>query len=202
MWVKKYLTAGVLTTVPLCVTVWFLHGIVVFFDDFAIKFFPQTESFFHDLPGLGIVLTVLFVFCMGVVAHTVLGEWLLGFGDRVLAKTPFVRSVYATCKQLFHAFFVTGNGDLRQVALIEYPHEGKWCVCFITGDAPKKMQDKLEEEECVSVFLPTAPNPTSGLLILVERKKLRKLNMSVEEGMRFVVTAGMALPEKKTKGGA
>ncbi|MCY4413729.1 MAG: DUF502 domain-containing protein [Alphaproteobacteria bacterium] len=197
-WFKTYFTAGLLVMIPLCVTIWFLQSTVNFFDDLAMRFFPRFQDISDGFPGAGLILTFIIFFLVGIISHTVFGGWLWRLSERILAKMPFVGAVYATSKQIFQAFLVRkGSKSLQKVALLRYPSEQHWCICFVTGDAPQKIkQDLGKDVKWCSVFIPTAPNPTSGILLIVEEEKLHILDMAVEEGMRFVVTAGMALPDQ------
>lgn len=194
--IKHYIYSGMLFALPVGMTIWFVLWVVGFFDSLVLWMLPQDpywQNLFFRFPGYGLLASLLFLFLLGFVCRTFLGEKLMGWGDNLMGRMPIIGAVYGTGKKIAQAFAAHNNGALRKVALMEYPSPGTWCLCFVTGEAPKQAQKALsKEKELVSVFLPTAPNPTSGILLVVPLQKLKILDMPANEGMRFIVTAGMS----------
>ena len=196
--IKYYIYSGMLFAFPVGVTIWFVAWVIRFFDSLVLWLLPEDpywQNLFFQFPGYGFLASLLFLFLLGFICRTFLGERLMAWGDKIMARMPIIGAVYGTGKKIAHAFAAHNDGALRKVALMEYPTEGTWCLCFVTGDAPDEAYKILKDKDLVSVFLPTAPNPTSGILMIVPLKKLKILDMPANEGMRFVVTAGMS--EKK-----
>jgi len=192
---KQYVYAGTLLALPAGVTIWIVLGIVDFFDRMVLLMLPDSArcyDMFCRLPGYGILVTFLILLMLGYVMHTVVGAKVMQWGERMMVRMPVVGAIYKTSRKIAHAVAGSQSADLHRVALLEYPHKGTWCMCFVTGDAPPAAHHELsKDEKWVSVFIPTAPNPTSGVLLIVPTSQLIMLNMPADEGMRFVVSAGI-----------
>ena len=194
--IRYYIYSGVLMALPVSVTVWFVVWVIRFFDDLVLWALPKDsawQNIFSQFPGYGLLATLVFLFLLGLLMRTLLGEKIVHLGDSVMARMPVVGAVYATSQKIAQALVGQNSNDLRKVALLEYPKEGMWCLCFVTGEAPQKVCERFpKEKDLASVFVPTAPNPTSGILLVVPLHKLIILDMPADEGMRFIVTAGMS----------
>ncbi|MDP3058166.1 MAG: DUF502 domain-containing protein, partial [bacterium] len=151
---------------------------------------PKLNIYF---PGLGIIATIALMLVLGTFTTNFFGRYLLQFSDKVFSNTPIVKNIYLTIKQLMDAFMSPSNSAFKQVVLIEYPRAGIFVVGFLTGTMRGEVQDKTQEE-MVAVFLPTTPNPTSGMLVIVPRKDVTLLHMSVEEGLKLIVSGGVFTP--------
>ena len=133
----------------------------------------------------------------GLFAANYVGKKLIGFGERIVVRIPLVRSIYLTVKQIVDAFMHGGkNMAFKRVVLIEYPRKGIYSIGFITAESNGEVQAKTKEN-VMSVFLPTTPNPTSGYLLFVPREDVVVLDMSVEDGLKLVVSGGIIAPEYK-----
>ena len=126
------------------------------------------------------------------------GKFFVNLGEKIVAKMPFISSVYSLLKQVFETFFSNKKQSFNQVVLLEYPRKGLWVIGFVSaetkGEVAQKVKDKM-----LNVFVPTTPNPTSGFLLFVPEKETIKLNMSVEDGLKFVISCGIVTPPQKRK---
>lgn len=150
--------------------------------------------------GLGLLATLLLVLMVGALTRNMVGRRLVGLGERVLLKIPLVKNVYAGSKQFLDAFTVPGKSAFRQVVLVQYPREGVYAIGFVASAAGPSWNG--DGEPTVNVFMPTAPNPTSGYVILVAQRELVPLPITVEEGLKLVVSGGIIVPPAMQRGPA
>lgn len=194
---RAYFIAGVLVTAPITITVWLAWEIVGFFDAQVQSLLPAQYNPEHYLPftipGIGLLVFILAVTLIGALTAGLIGRTALSLGERVLAKMPVIRTVYGALKQIFETVLAHKSEAFRQVVLFEYPRRGIWCMGFVSGRTEGEVQN-LTEDEVVNVFLPTTPNPTSGFLLFVPKKDLVILDMSVEDGIKMVVSGGIVTP--------
>lgn len=194
---RAYFIAGVLVTAPITITVWLAWEIVGFFDAQVQSLLPAQYNPEHYLPftipGIGLLVFLLAVTLIGALTAGLIGRTALSLGERVLAKMPVIRTVHAALKQIFETVLAHKSEAFRQVVLFEYPRRGIWCMGFVSGRTEGEVQN-LTEDEVVNVFLPTTPNPTSGFLLFVPKKDLVTLDMSVEDGIKMVVSGGIVTP--------
>jgi uncharacterized membrane protein len=183
--------------VPVVLTWYVLLSLFRFLDGFTGQVVEQLIG--HSIPGLGLVVTVSIVLITGALARSLLGRELIHLGQSILAGTPIVRGVYSTIRQIVDAFALTEQTAFQRVVLVEYPRPGMYAVAFVTAGAPPAAE-RLAGEELVSVFLPTTPNPTSGFLLMIPRQQLRLLDIPVEEGLKLVISGGIAGPGVDSRG--
>ena len=145
------------------------------------------------MPGVGLLITLAFLTLVGFLAAGLAGRTLVQIGERLLSRMPIVRSVYGTLKQIFETVLAQSSRSFREVVLIEYPRRGIGAIGFVTGPTQGEIQVR-SEEELVNVFLPTTPNPTSGFLLFVPRRDLVHLDMTIEEGIKLVISGGIVAP--------
>ncbi len=200
--VRRYLTAGLLVWVPLGVTFLVIESLVDFADR-LLQILPEEVQpdhwLGHDIPGLGVVLVFITVLGTGVVAANLLGQRLLAVGEALLARIPLVRSLYSGVKQLLESLMSGAGNSFRTVVLVPYPHPGSWTLAFLTGEGlPEAVA--ATGTELVNVFVPATPNPTSGFFLMVPRKDVVELRMSVDEGLRMILSMGMVVPGLPRKG--
>lgn len=193
---KRYFITGLLVVVPLYITVYVLTLIVGFMDNIfnvlPITLRPDTYLPVR-IPGQGIAITLIGIFLTGAVATNILGRRLFALGERVLLKVPIVRIVYNASKQFMETFFSDERDGFRKVVLVEFPRKGVYSLGFVTGKAKGELKSMVHENS-ISVFMPTAPNPTSGYLIMVEEADTIPMEMSVEDAFKVVMTGGMVVP--------
>ncbi len=193
---KKYLIAGLLIWVPLGVTVMVVKLLVGMMDQILVlvpqEYQPDILLGFH-LPGVGVVLAVIIVLGTGVIVANLFGRKLVSLWESILAKIPLVRTIYTSVKQILETVF-SSTQSFRKVLLVEYPRKGLWTLAFQSGTTQGEAQTKTGID-IVNVFIPTTPNPTSGFFIMVPRKDVVELDMSVDEGLKMIISAGVMVPE-------
>ncbi len=194
---RTNLLAGILITAPIGIT-FYLSWLVIGWIDSKVtpiipeKYNPETYLRF-SIPGLGLVVAIVVLILIGALTKGVIGRWWIRTLERLLARMPVIRSLYGAVKQIFETIMKQQSNAFRQVVLFEYPRRGSWALGFITGQTEGEVQS-LTEDEVVNVFLPTTPNPTSGYLLFIPKKDLVLLAMTVEEGIKMVVSGGIVTP--------
>lgn len=147
----------------------------------------------YHIPGiLGLGLLIIFSLLLGLIVKNVVGRKTIIMGEKILSKVPLVWNIYYASKQIMESFSI-GSKYLQKVVLIEYPRKGLYTIGFITSEAKNEIQD-VTKEDVINVFVPTTPNPTSGLLVMVPREDIIYLSMSIEDGIKLVVSGGMVVP--------
>lgn len=193
---KKYLITGLLIWVPLAVTLWVLDAIVSTMDRtlllLPVAWQPKQVLGF-DVPGLGLVLTVLAVFVTGLLAHNFIGRQLVHWWERLLSRIPIVRSIYSSVKQVSDTMLSPKGNAFRQAVLVEFPQRGHWAVGLVVG-APGPAITRHLHDDLLTVFVPTAPNPTSGYTILVRPSEVKELDISVDDALKFIISLGVVSP--------
>lgn len=145
------------------------------------------------LPGIGVIVLVIVITLIGAFTAGLVGRWVVRQGERVLDRMPVIRSLYKMTKQIFQTVLQNQSNAFRQAVLIEYPRRGAWAIAFLTADTQGELSEKLGQD-MVNVFLPTTPNPTSGFLLMVPRSDIRVLDMSVEDAVKLIISAGIVHP--------
>ncbi len=193
---RKYIIAGLLVWMPLGITFLVVRAIVGFLDKSLLllphAYQPDTLLGFH-IPGLGVVLGIILVLATGMIVANLLGRRLVAAWESLLAQIPLVRNLYAAIKQILEAVFATDGKSFRSVLLIEYPRKGVWSLGFMTSDQLGEVQDKTGKK-VISVFIPTTPNPTSGFVLMVPKEDTLELDMTVEEGLKMIISMGVVVP--------
>lgn len=196
---RKYLIAGLLVWMPLGITFLVIRAIVGFLDK-TLLLLPtayQPENLFgFNIPGLGVALAVFLVIATGMIVANLLGRRLVATWESFLSQIPLVRTLYKGIKQIMEAVLATDAKSFRKVLLVEYPRKGLWSVAFMTSDGLGEVQEKTESD-VISVFIPTTPNPTSGFVIMVPQSEAIELDMSVEDGLKMIISMGVVIPKSK-----
>lgn len=201
---RRYLIAGLLVWVPLGVTLLVVKLLVGFMDQTLLLLPPalRPEALVGvHIPGLGVALTILIVLFTGIVAANLVGRRLVAVWEALLQRIPLVRSIYAGVKQVVETLLVSGGESFRKVLLVEYPRRGLWTLAFQTGAGISEARDRTGEE-MVNVFIPTTPNPTSGIFLVVPRREVVELSMSVDDGLKLIISGGVVVPESSRSGPA
>lgn len=199
---RKYFVTGLLIWVPLAITIWVLDLIVTTMDQ-TLRLLPsqwQPHALLgRDIPGLGVVLTVLVVALTGLLARNFIGERLVVYWEALLGRIPIVRSIYSSVKQVSDTILSPNGQAFRRALLVQYPRPDVWTIAFQTGTPADEVRRRVGVE-MVSVYVPTTPNPTSGFFLMVPRAETIDLNMSVDEALKYVVSMGVVAPTDR--GGA
>jgi uncharacterized membrane protein len=193
---KKYLITGLLIWIPLVITLWVLHLIVTSMDQVLTLLPPDLQPvrlFGYQVPGLGVLLTIVVVFVTGVLASNIIGQRLLRLWEGILRRIPVVNSLYGGVKQISDTLFRPGGQAFRKALLIQWPREGSWTIAFLTGKPGGDVANYLHGDY-VSVYVPTTPNPTGGYFVMLARKDVIELRMSVDDALKFIISMGVVPP--------
>ncbi|WP_169545504.1 DUF502 domain-containing protein [Sneathiella aquimaris] len=195
---RNYFLTGIVVTAPIGITIYLTYVFVDFVDAnitplIPARYNPETYLPF-GVPGLGVLIAVFALILIGFLTANFLGRSFLHFGERIVGRMPVVRSVYNALKQIMETVLAQSSTSFRDVVLVEYPRKGLWAIAFVTSTAKGEVAE-LDDEDMIGLFLPTTPNPTSGFLLFSPKRDLKFLDMSVEEGVKLVISAGMIWPE-------
>ncbi|WP_089085511.1 DUF502 domain-containing protein [Aquitalea magnusonii] len=197
MTVRGYLVAGLLIWLPLGITLWVLSLIIGSLDQ-TLRLLPhewQPEQLFgFSIPGLGVVFAFLMLLGTGMLAANVLGQRLVDFWHGLMSRTPFVKSIYSSVKQVSDTLLSDSGQAFKKALLVRWPHQDSWTVAFQTGSPAPQVVAQMGDEEHVSVYVPTTPNPTSGYFIMVPKRDTRELAMSVDDALKYVISMGVVVP--------
>ena len=201
---KNDLIAGLLVVIPLATTIWLgttvSRFVLAFLTSIPKQFNPfnTLNPLLQELINLGVGLLVprLGILLIGLMARNIVGRWLLEFGEGTLLRIPLAGSVYKTLKQLLETFLRDNSSRFRRVVLVEYPREGLYALGFVTGVLGAAIQADFEQT-MLSVFIPTAPNPTTGWYAVVPERSVRDVDLSVEDAFRTIISAGIVSPDEK-----
>ncbi|MFL3026275.1 MAG: DUF502 domain-containing protein [Candidatus Neomarinimicrobiota bacterium] len=185
MWqiIKRRILAGLIALMPIMATYWIIRLLFDFLNRLAE---PLLKLVGIEIPGLGIILTILFIFVIGLFVTNVLGRTILKWSEIIVARVPIVSTIYNSIKQITGAFSGSAAKSFQRVILIEYPRKGLWTMAFVTNESKNKKGDIFYH-----LFVPTTPNPTSGVFIIVPKKDAIHPNISVESGLRTIVSGGI-----------
>lgn len=219
---KAYFIAGVLVTAPLAITLYLSWQFIAVIDNTVARILPAPYDPASLLPiwipGLGLALVVVVLTLIGAFAAGYLGRLLLRLGEAMVGRMPVVRGLYAATKQIVETVLANTSQAFREVVLVEFPRPGVWTLGFITAAPCQEVRRHLvtdatradapapehvpghappsgPEPVWIGVFVPTTPNPTSGYLLFFPESQVRRLSMSVEEGIKLVVSGGIVTPE-------
>jgi len=194
--VKTYFLAGLIVILPAAVTVYVLIVLSRFFDGLLARIFyvlPAIGPLLAAIPGSGLVVTAVTVIVIGMVTTNVVGRRAVGYWDKFFLGMPLVRGIYNSTKQIVDAFLAPDNSAFQQVVLVEYPRKGIYALGFLTSEVKGEVQ-KRTGSNLLAVFVPTTPNPTSGMLVFVPKDEVQKLDMPVDDGLKLIVSGGVYRP--------
>ena len=193
---RNYFISGLLFWIPLALSIL----VIKFFLEVVNNFVPERflpEALLNldtSIPGSGILLVLVVILLTGALVTNILGRKLLALWERALNKIPGFRNIYNVLKKVSTTVLNTSSDSFRKAFLVQYPSKGIWVIAFQSGDY-KGEAESLIGEEILNLFVPTTPNPTSGFFIMVSKKDVLELNMSVEEAFKLVISAGVVTPD-------
>ena len=194
--IKRYFITGLLIWVPLVITVWVLSMIVSSLDQ-SLRLLPESvhpQSLFgFSIPGAGAALTLLMILLTGLLAANFIGQKLVGWWEKLLARIPVVNSVYNSVKQVSDTLFSPNGNAFRKAVLVRYPHQDSWTIAFLTGQPGGDVVNHLQGD-FVSVYVPTTPNPTSGFFLMMPAREVVELDMTVDEALKYIISMGVVAP--------
>ena len=191
---SNYFLRGLITMLPLLVTIWLLWFMYSFLDGILGNIITLFVG--HPLPGLGFVAIILLILITGYFATHIFGAKLFQLGEQLLYRVPIVKGIYSAAKQVNEVLFIhKGNEELRHACLIEYPRKGLYTIGFITSDASEEIEKKAKGK-LINVFVPNTPTPATGFLVMVPVQEVIILEMKIEEAFKYVVSGGVLQPAK------
>jgi len=207
--IERTFFAGLLVTVPTMLTFFLLRFFVNYINRVSA---PIVRRFFHvNVPGIGISVTILMVLAIGFLGTNILGKKLVALGDRIISRIPLVRGIYSSAKQMIDTVFFAASKPFQQVVLVPYPMDGVYALGLVTREvspnirlAQASMSSRCDEhpqkdnEKVFSVFIPSTPNFTGGLLVMFPKHAIIPLPLTVEEGFKYLMTGGILSPERKS----
>ncbi len=197
-WLRGRFFAGMVIAAPLAVTIWILQALITFIDSTVKPLLPpllQPETYTnYAIPGFGIFVLIIALTLLGAITANLVGRSLLAATDRIFSRIPIVRNVYAAIKQLTEVLANNQSASFDRVVMIQYPRHGSWCIGFVSSTARGEVGAKLGTDK-IGVFVPTTPNPTSGFLMYVDPHECIEMDMTVEEGAKMILTAGLVVPD-------
>lgn len=193
---RRYLVTGLIIWIPLVITFLVVRFLIGFIDQTLLLLPPpwRPEALLgFSIPGFGLVLALGILLVSGLLAANFAGRRLVEIGDQIVKRIPLVNGIYSGAKQMAETLFSDSSTAFKRVLLVEYPRKGIWSMCFQTSDLVGEVQHRTDDD-VICVFLPTTPNPTSGFLLFVPRQELVPMDMRVDEGLRMIISLGVAVP--------
>ena len=194
---KKYIIAGLLVWLPFAATVVIVKLLIDLLDKTLLLLPPEWHPVAllgFSIPGFGIILALSVLLLTGMLAANLFGRRFVEIWERILNKIPLVRSIYGSIKQISNTIFDPSGKSFRKVVMLQYPRKGLWSIGFLTND---NVGDEMSavDDQLVAVFIPTTPNPTSGFIIMTRNDEITELDISVEEGFKFIISMGVIIPD-------
>ena len=201
--IRHYLLTGLLVWLPMGVTVWLLTWLVGTMDgiflavlgalDAVIPGMHTLADSLRHMPGLGVILVAVVIYFTGLFVTNIFGQWWLRQWAKVITRIPVVNSIYSSVKQVADTLFSGSGNAFSKALLVQYPHQGSWTIAFLTG-APGGQVAQHLPGECVSVYVPTTPNPTSGFFLIMPKANVVELDMTVDDALKYIISMGVVVP--------
>ncbi|NMG38691.1 DUF502 domain-containing protein [Chelativorans sp. ZYF759] len=198
---RTYFFTGFIVCAPLVITIWLIWSFVGWVDSWVVPYIPSTynpDTYVpFRVPGLGLIIGLVLITLVGFLTANIIGRKIVQTGEFIVGRMPLVRSIYNGLKQILETVLSDKSNTFQKVGLIEYPRKGLYALVFMATETGGEVQAKVGDAagQTVAVFLPTTPNPTSGFLLFVPKTDIIELSMSVEEGAKLVISAGLVSPE-------
>jgi uncharacterized membrane protein len=196
--VRTYFLTGLVVAGPVAVTLWLIWWFVTWVDGLVRPFIPKMyrpETYLPiQVPGLGLIIAFVALTLLGFLTANLIGRKLVDLGEGLLSRMPIVRPIYRTAKQIFQTLFSKSGSTFRKVGLVEFPSPGMWSLVFLTQSPTDEISSRLPALEHVSAFMPCTPNPTTGFFFYVPRRDVIDLDITVEQAMTLLMSAGIVQP--------
>jgi uncharacterized membrane protein len=198
---KKNIFTGLIVLIPLVLTFWVIYSLAHFLDQ-VVLFLPYEYQPDHlvgfNIPGVGVILTIVSIFLVGLIANNFFGKRFISLYEIILDKLPFVKSIYGGIKQVSDTLFSNNSNAFSKAVLIEFPDAKNYTFAFITGETDERIS-KILKGKYVNVYVPTTPNPTSGYTLMVPRNKIKEIDVSVDQALKYVISMGVVPPKSNTR---
>jgi uncharacterized membrane protein len=196
--IRTYFLTGLVVAGPVAVTLWLVWYFVTWVDNLVRPLIPadyRPETYMPvSVPGFGLIIAFVALTLLGFLAANLIGRKLVDFGESLLGRMPIVRPIYRTTRQIFHTLFSKTESSFRKVALVEFPSPGMWSLVFLTASPTTEISSRLPDTEHVSAFMPCTPNPTTGFFFYVPKRDVIELDITVEQAMTVIMSAGIVQP--------
>ena len=197
---RNYFLAGILVTAPIAITIYVTWGFLKFLDKKITPLIPPNYNpntyLPVDIPGLGLIIAITFFIVVGWITRNFFGRLLIRISEGIVNRVPVINTIYGAIKQIFETVMASQSDAFKEVVMFEYPRKGIWVLGFVTGQTKGEVKT-MTQEDTVNVFVPTTPNPTSGFLLFLPKKDITYMKMSVEEGIKMIVSGGIITPPEK-----
>lgn len=198
---KKNIFTGLIVLIPLVLTLWVIYSLAHFLDQ-VVLFLPYEYQPYQlvgfNIPGVGVILTIASIFLVGLIANNFFGKRFISLYEIILDKLPFVKSIYGGIKQVSDTLFSNNSNAFSKAVLIEFPDAKNYTFAFITGETDERIS-KILKGKYVNVYVPTTPNPTSGYTLMVPRNKIKEIDVSVDQALKYVISMGVVPPKSNTR---
>jgi len=196
---RGYFLTGLIVVGPVAITIYVVWWFINLVDSWVKPLIPKAylpETYIpYNVPGVGLIVGILALIVIGALTANLFGRTLVSYGEMMLDRMPVVRGVYRLLKQIFQTIFSSTGHSFKRVGVIEFPRKGLFALVFISGDPPEEVKTRLGNGEALmTVFMPNAPNPTTGFVMFMPAKDVTLLDMSIEDGAKMVVSAGLVTP--------
>ncbi|WP_404403942.1 DUF502 domain-containing protein [Pelagibacterium halotolerans] len=196
--IVNYFLAGLVLAGPIAITLYLSWTVIGWIDGLVMPFLPREldpRTYLpFEVPGIGLIVALVAITLIGFFAANFVGRRLFTFGERIVSRLPVISSVYHALKQIFDTLITQRGTSFKSVGLIEYPRPGVWAVVLIASEARGEVGHKIPGDEVMGVFMPTTPNPTTGFLMFLPREDIIFLDMTVEDGAKLIISAGLVTP--------
>ena len=202
---RNYFLTGLIIGAPIFLTIYLTGTFIQWVDGIVEPLIPsiyRPDSYLpFAIPGFGVVVAIVFITLIGFLAANYVGTRLVAFGEAMVGRMPLIRNIYRGLKQMFETALSKNTRTFQQVGLIQYPRQGLWAIVFIVTDTKGEVRDRLkdDDDDMVSVFVPATPTPFTGILLFVKRAEVVILDMSIEDAVKMVISAGIVSPEARAK---
>lgn len=199
--IRRYFITGLLIWVPVAITAWVV-SLIAGTADQTLLLLPESlrphQVLGFDIPGIGIALTLLVIFTTGLLATNFIGQRLVRWWEGLLNRIPVVNKIYGAVKQVSDTLFSSSGEAFRKALLIRYPHPDSWTIAFLTGTPGGDVANHLNDDY-ISVYVPTTPNPTSGFFLMMRRSEVIELDMDVDEALKYIISMGVVAPTPRNR---
>ncbi len=195
---RGYFLTGLIIVGPVAITIYVVWWFINLVDGWVKPLIPQSylpDNFLpFNVPGVGLIVGIFALMVVGALTANLFGRTIVAYGEMMLDRMPVVRGVYRLLKQIFTTVFSKSGTGFKRVGLIEFPRRGLYAVVFVSGDPPAEVKDKLGNGELLTVFMPNAPNPTTGFVMFMPAKDVIVLDMAIDDAAKLVLSAGLVAP--------
>jgi uncharacterized membrane protein len=197
---RAYFFTGLVVTAPIAITIWATYWFVTFFDAWVKPFIPNVYNpdtyLSFKVPGFGLLFALIAITVIGALAANLVGRTVIGLWDKLLNRTPVVRSIYKGSKQIFETIFAQKGASFRYVCLVEWPRRGCWSIAFVSREVDGGQVGLEPGRAMYAIYVSTTPNPTSGYVFFADVADVKILDMSVEDGLKLVISMGLVFPDR------